>query len=130
MNGRIRDLKVQHENATLSDSDKTAIVSEVKQLAGEIYEIADKTGYHLEAMQKIAANGALFVSRGDNSGTHQLELKLWQDAGVVGRHDAGVIRQPAGSGGPGDSRVAAGRRWRYRGAPRFSAARLLNRDLT
>ena len=35
----------------------------------------------VEAMQKIAANGALFVSRGDNSGTHQLELKLWTDAG-------------------------------------------------
>ena len=35
----------------------------------------------VEAMQKIAANGAIFVSRGDNSGTHQLELKLWKDAG-------------------------------------------------
>ncbi len=35
----------------------------------------------VEAMQKIAANGALFVSRGDNSGTHQLEVKLWKDAG-------------------------------------------------
>jgi len=35
----------------------------------------------VEAMQKIAANGALFVSRGDNSGTNQLELKLWKDAG-------------------------------------------------
>jgi tungstate transport system substrate-binding protein len=35
----------------------------------------------VEAMQKIAANGATFVSRGDNSGTHQLELKLWKDAG-------------------------------------------------
>jgi len=35
----------------------------------------------VEAMQKIAANGALFVSRGDNSGTHQLELKLWKDGG-------------------------------------------------
>jgi tungstate transport system substrate-binding protein len=34
----------------------------------------------VEAMQKIAANGALFVSRGDNSGTNQLELKLWKDA--------------------------------------------------
>lgn len=34
----------------------------------------------VEAMQRIAANGALFVSRGDNSGTHQLELKLWKDA--------------------------------------------------
>src|SRR6266540_3940136 len=35
----------------------------------------------VEAMQKIAANGALFVSRGDNSGTDQLEKKLWKDAG-------------------------------------------------
>jgi tungstate transport system substrate-binding protein len=35
----------------------------------------------VDAMQKIAANGATFVSRGDNSGTHQLELKLWKDAG-------------------------------------------------
>ena len=35
----------------------------------------------VEAMQKIAANGVLFVSRGDNSGTHQLELKVWKDAG-------------------------------------------------
>lgn len=35
----------------------------------------------VEAMQKIAANGAIFVSRGDNSGTNQLELKLWKDAG-------------------------------------------------
>lgn len=34
----------------------------------------------VEAMQKIAANGGLFVSRGDNSGTHQLEMKLWRDA--------------------------------------------------
>jgi tungstate transport system substrate-binding protein len=35
----------------------------------------------VEALQKIAANGAIFVSRGDNSGTHQLEVKLWKDAG-------------------------------------------------
>jgi tungstate transport system substrate-binding protein len=35
----------------------------------------------VEAIQRVAANGALFVSRGDNSGTHQLELKLWKDAG-------------------------------------------------
>lgn len=35
----------------------------------------------VEVMQKIAANGAIFVSRGDNSGTHQLELKLWQNIG-------------------------------------------------
>jgi tungstate transport system substrate-binding protein len=36
----------------------------------------------VEVMQKIAAAGATFVSRGDNSGTNQLELKLWQDGGL------------------------------------------------
>ena len=35
-----------------------------------------------EAFQKIAAAGAGFVSRGDDSGTHKKELKLWQAAGI------------------------------------------------
>jgi tungstate transport system substrate-binding protein len=34
------------------------------------------------AMRRIAAQGARFVSRGDRSGTHQLERKLWRAAGV------------------------------------------------
>lgn len=34
-----------------------------------------------EVMRRIAAGGALFVSRGDNSGTHQLELELWRSIG-------------------------------------------------
>jgi len=36
----------------------------------------------VEAMQRIAEAKANFVSRGDNSGTHQLEKKLWQEAKV------------------------------------------------
>ncbi len=35
-----------------------------------------------QAMQRIATIGAPFVSRGDNSGTHQLELLLWQAASL------------------------------------------------
>jgi tungstate transport system substrate-binding protein len=35
----------------------------------------------VEVMQRIAANGVLFISRGDNSGTHQLELQLWRAIG-------------------------------------------------
>lgn len=34
------------------------------------------------ALAKIAAGGAPFVSRGDRSGTHVAELRLWQKAGV------------------------------------------------
>lgn len=34
------------------------------------------------AMKKIAAAGAPFVSRGDKSGTHAAELRMWKGAGV------------------------------------------------
>jgi tungstate transport system substrate-binding protein len=35
-----------------------------------------------DALRKIAAAKAAFVSRGDRSGTHEAELRLWKDAGV------------------------------------------------
>ncbi|MBI5015725.1 MAG: substrate-binding domain-containing protein [Deltaproteobacteria bacterium] len=35
-----------------------------------------------EALKKIADAGALFLSRGDNSGTHAKEKGLWKDAGL------------------------------------------------
>ena len=34
------------------------------------------------ALKKMAAAGSRFVSRGDRSGTHNLELALWKQAGV------------------------------------------------
>jgi len=43
---RVRDLKVQYENGTLSTEDKSAIVAEVKQLASEISDIGDKTEFN------------------------------------------------------------------------------------
>ena len=36
----------------------------------------------VEALRRIAAARAPFVSRGDQSGTHSLELKLWGQAGI------------------------------------------------
>lgn len=35
-----------------------------------------------QALQKIAAAEPAFVSRGDDSGTHKIELALWQGAGL------------------------------------------------
>jgi len=35
-----------------------------------------------EAMKRIAASASRFVSRGDNSGTHNLEKSLWKIAGI------------------------------------------------
>jgi len=37
----------------------------------------------LDALKKVAAAGARFVSRGDKSGTHILEQRLWKEAGVT-----------------------------------------------
>lgn len=36
-----------------------------------------------DAMTRIARHGALFISRGDESGTHVRERHLWNDAGVT-----------------------------------------------
>jgi tungstate transport system substrate-binding protein len=33
-------------------------------------------------LARIATSDAIFVSRGDNSGTHAMELRLWREAGV------------------------------------------------
>jgi tungstate transport system substrate-binding protein len=35
-----------------------------------------------EAFRRIAARGALFASRGDDSGTHRMELRFWRDVDV------------------------------------------------
>jgi tungstate transport system substrate-binding protein len=37
----------------------------------------------VEALKRIAATGSRFVSRGDKSGTHTLELNLWKEAGIA-----------------------------------------------
>ena len=41
------------------------------------------TSSAVDAFKKIAAAGATFVSRGDNSGTNTKELALWKSAGVT-----------------------------------------------
>lgn len=35
-----------------------------------------------EAFRKISGSKNLFVSRGDNSGTHKKEMKIWKEAGI------------------------------------------------
>ena len=49
---RVRDLKVQYENGTLSDDDKTAIRTEGAALASEIRSIQDKTAFNGTSLLK------------------------------------------------------------------------------
>ena len=37
----------------------------------------------VEAFEAIAASGCAFISRGDDSGTHKAELKIWEKAGFT-----------------------------------------------
>jgi tungstate transport system substrate-binding protein len=53
-------------------------------LAGPAHDPAEVRGVAdaLEAMRRIADQRALFVTRGDRSGTHVREQELWTEAGV------------------------------------------------
>ena len=50
------------------------------------------------ALSRIAATAAPFVSRGDDSGTHKLELSLWEAAGIDVKKASGSWYREAGSG--------------------------------
>lgn len=50
------------------------------------------------AFKKISEAEASFASRGDDSGTHKAELKLWQDAGVDAKSASGRWYLETGSG--------------------------------
>ncbi len=58
-----------------------------------IQHVADVTA----ALAKIAAANAIFISRGDDSGTHKLERALWAAAGVDARTASGTWYREAGA---------------------------------
>lgn len=51
-----------------------------------------------DAFAQIAAARAPFVSRGDDSGTHRAELRLWQLAGIDVREASGTWYRETGAG--------------------------------
>jgi tungstate transport system substrate-binding protein len=52
----------------------------------------------VDAFEKIAASGATFVSRGDDSGTNKKELKLWAEADVNQKGQPWYIQTGQGMG--------------------------------
>lgn len=50
------------------------------------------------ALKKIAGSGAIFASRGDESGTHKKELSLWRAAGIDPIAASGQWYRETGSG--------------------------------
>ena len=52
----------------------------------------------VEALKKVAANNAGFISRGDKSGTHAAELRYWKDAGLTDQMGSGYKACGCGMG--------------------------------
>lgn len=50
------------------------------------------------SLEKIAASGAVFASRGDDSGTHKKEMSLWRDTDVDPAAGSGAWYRETGSG--------------------------------
>jgi tungstate transport system substrate-binding protein len=51
-----------------------------------------------KALQTVKSKQATFISRGDRSGTHSAELKLWKDAGIDIEKDKGPWYKSIGQG--------------------------------
>jgi tungstate transport system substrate-binding protein len=60
------------------------------------------------ALAKIAAAAAPFASRGDDSGTHKAELRLWKEAGIDVKAASGTWYRETGSGMGPTLNTAAG----------------------
>ncbi len=59
----------------------------------------------VQALQRIAQSNAVFVSRGDDSGTHKKEMSLWMAAGVA---PSGAWYRAVGAGMGAALNVASG----------------------
>lgn len=60
------------------------------------------------ALRKIREKGAIFASRGDDSGTHKKELALWQAANIDPTVDSGKWYRETGSGMGATLNIAVG----------------------
>ena len=62
----------------------------------------------IDALKLIASKGAVFTSRGDNSGTHKREKQLWKLANIDPKKDSGKWYRETGSGMGATLNVARG----------------------
>lgn len=74
--------------------------------------VRDATGA-ADAMRRIAAAGARFVSRGDDSGTHRREAELWSAAGLGGPDGAASANRIEVGQGMGETLAIASERGAY-----------------
>lgn len=61
-----------------------------------------------EALAQIRSSGAIFASRGDDSGTHKAEMRLWDTAEVDPTGESGTWYRETGSGMGATLNIAVG----------------------
>lgn len=61
-----------------------------------------------EALEAIRTAGAIFASRGDDSGTHKAEMRLWGSAGIDPTGESGTWYRETGSGMGATLNIAVG----------------------
>jgi flagellin len=81
MLGRIRDLKVQYDNGTLSDDDKTAISNEVTALKDEITAIGDETKFNGKALLDGSTFSFVVGANGESISTSGVTMS--SDIGTI-----------------------------------------------
>ncbi len=105
-NGDADVLLVHDRKAELELVDEGLVVDRVDVMYNDFIIVgpaADPSGVKdaesaVEALQKIAGGAAEFISRGDDSGTHRLELRLWEAAEVKTEDQAWYLSAGSGMG--------------------------------
>lgn len=105
-NGDADVLLVHDRKAELELVDEGLVIDRVDVMYNDFIIVgpeADPSGVKdaenaIEALQKIAGGETEFISRGDDSGTHRLELRLWEAAEVKTEDQAWYLSAGSGMG--------------------------------
>jgi flagellin len=87
---RVRDLKVQHSNGTLSDDDKSAIESEIGQIGAEVKSIFDNTKFN---GNKLLDAGAGFRFQVGANDSETISTGAVQLSGAIGTAGTGGLSE-------------------------------------
>jgi flagellin len=87
---RVRDLKVQHSNGTLSADDQSAIESEIGQIGSEIKSIVDNTKFNGTSLLNNATGFKFQVGANDNETISTGAVSL---SGAVGTAGTGGLSE-------------------------------------
>src|SRR6478735_1607489 len=81
---RVRDLKVQYNNGTLDDNDKSAISAEVFQISKEVNDIVTGTKFNGKTVFGASDSFTFQVGANDNETISIAALSLGGDSSIGG----------------------------------------------